>query len=199
MPLRPSQGGSDAPTAVSDGDWPVLSAPPADFVPAVAGISDQRPSPSKRVRVEEVDSASVSGLPDGADGAAAASPGSDVGEDAPEPPEMADEDEEEPVPVDPIADQLPPTEDALEGSASPLTKVAAKDLNVAQLRDALKARSLGFTGNKPDLLRRLERHIEDNPSWIASKDGVGQLTPMTPQTLMYDLGNNIVRVHVLVA
>ena len=50
------------------GDWLVLSAPPADFVPAVAGIGDQRPSPSKRVRVEEGDSASVSGLPDGAYG-----------------------------------------------------------------------------------------------------------------------------------
>ena len=28
MPLRPSQGGSDAPAEVPDGDWPVLSAPP---------------------------------------------------------------------------------------------------------------------------------------------------------------------------
>ena len=32
MPIRPSQGGSDAPAEVPDGDWPVLSAPPADFV-----------------------------------------------------------------------------------------------------------------------------------------------------------------------
>lgn len=184
MPLRPSQGGPGAPTGAPDGDWPVLPAPPADFAPAVAGLTGQRPSPSKRIRVEEVDPASVSGLPDGADGSAAAAQGSDMEGGEPEPPEMADEDEEEPVLVDEVADQLPPTEDVVEGSSTtiPLTKVAAKALSVAELRDALKVRSLGYTGNKPDLLRRLEKHIDDNPSWTASKDGVGELTPMTPET-----------------
>ena len=161
MTIRLSQGGSEAPAEAPDGGWPVLSAPPVDFVPAVEGYTGQRPSPSKRIRVQEVDPASVLGLPDVVDGSVAAAQGSDVEQEGPEPPEMSDEDEEEPVPVDEVADQLPLSEDVVQGSSStiPLTIVAAKALGVSGLRDALKARTLGYTGNKPELLRRLEKHI----------------------------------------
>ena len=151
MPLRPSQGGSDAPTGSSDGSCALLPAPPADFVPTVEGRTAQRPSPSKRIRIEEVDPASTSvpSQPTGAAQAATTGSTSDAtSDDELEPPEMADEDEETPVLVDIIADQLAPNEE--DAGGAPLTADAARKLNAGQLRDAAKARSLGHGGNKPD-------------------------------------------------